>query len=146
MAMINFDGNWFSANDDNNGLPVILRGRNKLTPLIGLKSHPNLIKITWRYELDGPHGLAAPEEDLRMDVFERAVFDALEAETVCIFYCVYQHNGQKEWLAYCTHVDAAEEILNVALMGHEEYPIELTVEADPEWSDYQAMMAGTGHA
>lgn len=144
--MITFENIWFTVNDDNNGVPVILQGRNTLDHLIGISSHPILIRLVWKYEPAGTHGLPSEDEMARMDRFEKTVVEALEAEHICIFYCIYQHEGNKEWLAYCTNVDATEEILNVALMDHEEYPIELFEESDPEWSDYQAMMEGTGHA
>ena len=144
--MITFEDSWFTANDDNNGVPVVLQGRNSLNHLIGLSSHSTLIRFVWKFEPAGAHGLPAEAETERMERFEKAVMEALEAERVCIFYCIYQHEGVKEWLAYCSSVDAAEEILNVALMDHEEYPIELSEEEDPEWSDYKSMMEGTGHS
>lgn len=144
--MIAFTDTWFTANDENNGLPVILQGRSTLSHLVGLTSHPHLVRFVWPYEVAGVHGLPSEEEVQRMASFEKAVIASLEAEKVCIFYCIYQHDGHKEWLAYCSNVDAAEEILNMALMGYEDYPIELSVESDPEWNDYRAMMEGTGHA
>lgn len=144
--MISFEDTWFTANDDNNGVPVVLQGRNTLNHLIGLQSHPTLVRLLWKYETAGEHGLPSEEESARMARFEEAVLPALEAEKVCIFYCIYQHDGHKEWLAYCSSVDAAEEILNVSLMEHEEYPIELFEEDDSGWVDYKNMMEGTGHS
>lgn len=143
--MITFENEWFTANDDNNGVPVVLQGRSTLNHLIGLTSHPTLIRLVWKLEAAGSHGLPSDEEAARMEQFEGAVMPALEAEKICIFYCIYQHEGHKEWLAYCSNIEAAEEILNVTLMDHDEYPIELFEEQDPEWSDYKAMMEGTGH-
>lgn len=143
--MIQFEDTWFTANDDNNGVPVVLQGRNTLKHLIGLNSHPTLIRLVWKFDPAGPHGLPSDEEVERMARFETAVLPALEAERICIFYCIFQQQGVKEWLAYCSSVDAAEEILNVALMDQEDVPIELFEEDDPQWSDYVSMMEGTGH-
>ena len=144
--MIQFENVWFTANDDNNGVPVVLQGRNTLNHLIGLASHSTLVRLVWKYEPAGTHGLPSDEEAERMARFEAAIVPALEAERICIFYCIFQQEGIKEWLAYCSSVDAAEEVLNVALMDHDEYPIELLAEDDPEWTDYKAMMEGTGHS
>ncbi|CBL46119.1 Hypothetical protein HDN1F_25360 [gamma proteobacterium HdN1] len=144
--MITFQDDWFSASDDNNGIPVFLRARDTLDHLIGLESHPTLVRLVWIYKPVGEHGLPSDEDAARMTAFEQTVMPALEAERICIFYCIYQHNGQQEWLAYCSNVDAAEEIINVALMEHEEYPIELLQEDDPEWEDYKNMREGTGQS
>lgn len=144
--MIQFEDAWFTANDDNNGVPVVLQGRNTLNHLIGLSSHPTLIRLVWRFEPAGSNGLPGDVDAEQMARFEAAVLPALEAERVCIFYCIFQQQGAKEWLAYCSSVDAAEEILNVALMEQDDAPIELFEEDDPQWSDYQSMMEGTGHS
>ena len=76
--------------------------------------------------------------------FEEAFMDPLEEEPLCIFYFVYLHDGAKEWSAYCSDIERTGQVFNAALAGHEAYAVELTVENDPGWADYQAMLEGVG--
>ncbi len=142
--MVKIVDKWFAAEGEKDGLPTIIRGRGELKHLIGLDSHPTVLRITWSYEPDDHSGLPDPDIQDRMLAFEEAFMDPLEAEPLCIFYCVFLHNGIKEWSAYCSDIDRVGEVFNAALEGHEVYPIELAIEEDPEWEDYRAMLEGTG--
>jgi len=46
--------------------------------------------------------MPSQDEVDRMSDFENTVFDPLEEDAVCIFFCVFMHNGLKEWLARLT--------------------------------------------
>lgn len=141
--MIEINDQWFAAEAKNENLPVLLRGRGQLKELIGIKSHPNLLRIRWTYEADKNTGMPAVDVIKKMAVFEQAVFEALEKEPLCIFYSIYLHNGVKEWSAYCADLERMNEELSGALIGHEKYPIELLVDQDPAWDDYKAMLRDT---
>lgn len=142
--MIEINDQWFAAEAKNEELPVLLRGRGQLSDLIGIKSHPNLLKIRWTYAADETTGMPAADMIKKMAVFEQVVFDTLEKEPLCIFYSIYLHNGIKEWSAYCSDLEKVNEEISGALIGHEKYPIELLVDQDPEWADYTAMLRDTG--
>jgi len=141
--LIEINDQWFAAEAKNENLPVLLRGRGQLKELIGIKSHPNLLRIRWTYEADKNTGMPAVDVIKKMAVFEQAVFEALEKEPLCIFYSIYLHNGVKEWSAYCADLERMNEELSGALIGHEKYPIELLVDQDPAWDDYKAMLRDT---
>ena len=87
---------WFGAEGERDGMPAIIRGRDALEPPVGLASHPNLLRITWEFEPEGPSGLPSPTLQQRMMAFEEAIMDPLEEEPLCIFYFVYLHDGTKE--------------------------------------------------
>jgi len=142
--MIEINDQWFAAEAKNDDLPVLLRGRGQLKDLVGIKSHPNLLKIRWTYTPDAKTGMPAVEEIKKMAVFEQIVFETLEKEPLAIFYSIYLHNGMKEWSAYCSDLERVNEEISGALVGHEKYPIELLVDQDPEWADYKAMLRDTG--
>lgn len=141
--MIEIDDRWFAAEAKNNDLPVLLRGRGHLQSLMGIKSHPNLLRIRWTYDADKTTGMPAVEVIKKMAVFEQVMFETLEKEPLCIFYSIYLHNGIKEWSAYCADLERMNEEISGALVGHEKYPIELLVDQDPEWADYKAMLRDT---
>jgi len=142
--MIEINDQWFAAEAKNDDLPVLLRGRGQLKDLVGIKSHPNLLKIRWTYTPDAKTGMPAVDEIKKMAVFEQVVFETLEKEPLAIFYSIYLHNGMKEWSAYCSDLERVNEEISGALVGHEKYPIELLVDQDPEWADYKAMLRDTG--
>ena len=75
--------------------------------------------------------------------FENTVIDDLEEDLLCIFCCVYLHNGLKEWMAYTADIDATCDRLDRALASQEPYPIEITVEDDPTWAEYRNLLAET---
>jgi len=142
--VVDVDDRWFAAEGKKDGFPVLIRGRGHLKPLIGLKSHPNILRITWDYVPDENSGM--PKKDIvkTMAIFEEAIFTALEKDNHCIFYNIYLHNGIKEWSAYCSNIDGLMEKVNKALFGHEQFPIEMVVESDPEWKDYENLLKNTG--
>lgn len=142
--MIEINDQWFAAEAKNEDLPVLLRGRGQLKELVGIKSHPNLLKIRWTYTPDAKTGMPAVDEIKKMAVFEQIIFETLEKEPLAIFYSIYLHNGIKEWSAYCSDLERVNEEISGALVGHEKYPIELLVDQDPEWVDYKAMLRDTG--
>jgi len=141
--MVEINDQWFAAEAQNDNLPVLLRGRGQLKDLIGMKSHPNLLRIRWSYEADKQTGMPGVDVIKKMAVFEQVVFETLEKDALCIFYSIYLHNGVKEWSAYCSDLERMNEELSGALLGHEKYPIELLVDQDPAWDDYKAMLRDT---
>jgi len=141
--MIEINNQWFAAEAQNNDLPILLRGRGQLQNLIGVKSHPNLLRIRWTYEPDKKTGMPSIDVIKKMAVFEQVIFEALEKESLCIFYSIYLHNGIKDWSAYCSDLEKMNEVISGALLGHEKYPIELLVDQDPTWEDYKSMLRDT---
>ena len=103
--MIEINNQWFAAEAQNNDLPILLRGRGQLQNLIGVKSHPNLLRIRWTYEPDKKTGMPSIDVIKKMAVFEQVIFEALEKESLCIFYSIYLHNGIKDWSAYCSDLE-----------------------------------------
>jgi hypothetical protein len=141
--MIEINDQWFAAETTHDDLPVFLRGRGKLRDLIGVRSHSNLLRIRWNYTPDKKTGMPSLDVIKKMALFEQVLFESLEKDALCIFYSIYLHNGVKDWSAYCSDLERMNEVLSGALIGHEKYPIELLVDQDPTWEDYQAMLRDT---
>lgn len=142
--MVELVDNWFSVKTEFDGMPKILRGRAELKSLIGLESHPNLLRIIWGYEPRDASGLPRPEIHDNMVAFENAIFDRLEEEPLCIFYCVYMHDGVKDWSAYCSDIERANNVISEALADYENFPVVIDVSDDPDWEDYREMVKATG--
>lgn len=144
--MIEIDDRWFAAEGNDDGFPVLIRGRGHLGHLVGVKSHPNILRITWDYVPDENSGM--PERDIikSMATFEDVIFSVLEKDALCVFYKIFLHNGVKEWSAYCSDIGLLQEQINKALFGHEQYPIEMVIESDVEWKDYLSLLEKTGQS
>lgn len=143
-VMIEINDTWFAAEAQKDGLPVFLRGRGKLRNLIGLESHPSLIRITWSFKPANAAGMPDMQLHKQMADFEEILINSLEQSGLCIFYSIYLHNGVKEWSAYCSNTEAVITTLNNALDNHEKYQINISHKDDPEWEDYQALMEKVG--
>ncbi|PCJ42969.1 MAG: hypothetical protein COA99_07975 [Moraxellaceae bacterium] len=144
--MISIDDRWFAAEGKEGEFPILIRGRGHLKDLVGVKSHPNILRITWDYVPDENSGMPTRDIINNMASFEEAIFTVLEKDALCVFYKIYLHNGIKEWSAYCSDINMLQEKINKALFGHEQYPIEMAIESDPEWKDYLNMLKNTGQA
>jgi hypothetical protein len=135
---------WFVAEGEDEGKPVLIRGRQDLHEVADPNHLNQLIRIQWTYEPENHLGLPAEKLNETMGNFEDKMIDALEHGGDCIFYCVYTHNGLKEWSAYTCDVETACDNLNAALAADEHYPIELIAEDDPEWHDYHGLLKSVG--
>lgn len=135
---------WFCAEGRQDGRPVLIRGRQKIDEIAEAGSHPKLLRIVWRYEVVDPSGLPSSHLSAEMADFEDTVFSTLQKDGLCIFFCVYVHNGIREWLAYTSDLQATCDRFNAALAGREPYPVQLMAENDPDWQEYQSLMRETG--
>lgn len=144
--MIEIDDRWFAAEGKEDGFPVLIRGRGHLKDLVGVKSHPHILRITWDFVPDENSGMPSRDIIKNMASFEEVIFSALEQDALCIFYKIYLHNGIKEWTAYCSDIEMLQEKINKALFGEELYPIVMAIESDPEWKDYSNLLKNTGQA
>lgn len=135
---------WFCAEGERAGLPVIIRGRQNLSSIIDATSHQKLLRITWQYAIADSVGLPDRNVAAQMSEFEDKIFDVLECDLLCVFFCVYTHNGIREWCAYSSDVQQCCNRINDTLMDETPYPIRMTVEDDPTWIEYQQLLAGVG--
>ncbi len=135
---------WKAGAGLRNGLPQLIRVRSNLENVALRTAHPRLLKIVWRYEKDDPSGLPSPALAAKMNEFEKVVFDELERDLLAVFVAVSIHDGTKEWSAYVKDVQKACERLNVSLDSLERFPLELTVEDDPDWRQYRSLLPEAG--
>lgn len=118
------DDVWFVAEGSQDSRPVLIRGRQNLSNVAGIASHPKLFRIVWEYEAKEESGLPSSELNASMADFENVIIAALERDFLCVFFCVYVHNGVKEWTAYTSDVQATCDRFNAVLAGRKPYPVE----------------------
>lgn len=135
---------WFCAEGERGGRPVLIRGRQGLQQVISKVSHPKLLRISWEFETRDNSGLPPADLNAKMTRFEELVTSALEEDRLSVFFCVFTHNGLREWAAYASDVQATCDKINEALAQEEKYPVQLAVEDDPGWQEYQSLIRDTG--
>ena len=103
----------FAVDTSDSGV-YLTRCRANLGEIAGVKTHPRLLRIVWRYQSDEPSGLPPEKLNEKMASFENAIVNELEKDFVAIFVCVCVANGIKEWLAYISNAQLTCNRLNVA--------------------------------
>jgi hypothetical protein len=144
-GMANEDDPWICVKGEHDGNPILIRAREGLGDLISQERHRRLLRIVWCYDIDHPSGLPSPELSEEMGFFENMIVEALEADRLCVFFGVILHNGAKEWLAYTSDAQDAQDTcnrINLALQDYEPFPIEMTVDDDPNWGEYHKLLVG----
>src|SRR5262249_650292 len=104
--MFNGADQWFVAGGERNGQPGLDRGRQNLRVLIDVRLYRKLLRFVWTFETEEKSGLPSPETSAKMSAFEKSIFEEFENDALCVFFCIYLHNGVKEWLAYTSDVQA----------------------------------------
>jgi hypothetical protein len=138
--MLNVEDTWIFATGTNNGQPQVLRLRANLVDIVGCKSHPKLLRITWKYATADASGLPSADLNDIMATFENAIVSELESDFLAIFVSVWVWNGIKEWTAYTSDAQRICDRLNQAVVSHEPFSVELTVEEDSTWHVYTTLM------
>lgn len=127
---------WAVATGHDGGKPLIFRFREVVPPDISKPEFPNLLAISWQYDPDINNGMPTPKDNERMVLLEDLLEKALEGKKQSILTAVVTGNGVKEWQWYSRDAKTSMQIINEALSGHSEFPIQISTEHDPEWSAY----------
>jgi hypothetical protein len=125
---------WSVATAEDDGMPLIFRIRTVPSDLnrAGL---PHLIAVSWPYQpADG--GMPSPADKEQMDLLEDLLTPALEGNHDALLTVVATGNGVREWQWYSAVPDATMQLVNTALNGHPPFPVELSIQDDPDWAAY----------
>ncbi|MGL4854204.1 MAG: DUF695 domain-containing protein [Lentisphaeria bacterium] len=136
--MHNLPDTWFLAEAEENGNPMVLRGRQDLLTIDDIQTkYPNVIRVTWHF------GESFPQESTsnRMNEFEERLFHDLEShDQLCIFYCVYMVNGSVEWSAYYNDIQEITPIIEKIFDDYNDIKFEIGIAPDADWTDYKDML------
>ncbi len=134
---------WTGATGENEGSPFILRFRQNLNGFIATQKYNSRLTITWSYDSEDETLLPSDNEMELMGAVEDRLVVVLESDVHSVLAFVYTGQSQREWHWYSTNVEEAVNRLNSALADFDALPIELSVEDDPEWSEYNAVLEGS---
>lgn len=136
---------WMLAEGDEEGQHLLFRVRQELPAGVLKMNYPELISVFWEFDAEENDGMPDEETSEVHFEFEQAVHP-LDAPEYSYLMLVITGGGRKEWHFYAR--DEAEWIdqLNELLADHPEYPLQIEVSADPEWSLYSNVMDGIAGA
>lgn len=132
--------NWFSAAAEaDNGSPIFINGRLDLEAFKNSGKFNERVEIYWHYE-KGFNEMPHDEEGPRMEEVLECLKKAMEKDKLAILTGIYTGNGERTLVFYTRTSRVFGERLNEALAPFELLPIELYVEKDREWNEYNEML------
>jgi hypothetical protein len=117
-------------------LPVIWKFVNAEPSVDTREALPWLTVISWEYDGSDNNGMPVKALNEQMVRLEKAIEDGVEATGFCEHAISKTGSNLKELIYYIHDRDSFLEHLNVALGHHERYPIEITFDEDPEWTEH----------
>jgi hypothetical protein len=134
---------WSAGEGGNDGTPFILRFRPYLQDFIATGQYNKHFIITWPYDSNNTSLMPDEAELELMTAVEDALVNIFEHDVQCVLAFVYTGQNQKDWHWYSNNIEETGNRLNTALAEFDELPIELSSEDDPDWTEYNAVLAGT---
>lgn len=132
--------NWFSAAAEaENGAPIFINGRLDLDAFKNSGKFNERVEIYWHYE-KGFNEMPHDKEGQRMEEVLECLKKAMEKDKLAILTGVYTGSGERTLVFYTRTARVFGERLNEVLAPFELLPIELYVEKDKEWNEYNEML------
>ncbi len=124
---------WRTAEGLYEDLPIHARVRD-YAPDFPRAGYPERLNVFWRMTDRGEAGLGTPDELERLRVFEERLVLAVESDRHTVFSIVLSWNGRREFVLHTADVQGFLTRLGTMPHDDENYPIEIQVESDPEWT------------
>ena len=132
--------NWFSAAAEaDNGAPIFINGRLDLEAFKNSGKFNERVESYWHDE-KGFNEMPHDEEGQRMEEVLECLKKAMEKDKLAILTGIYTGNGERTLVFYTRTSRVFGERLNEALAPFELLPIELYVEIDKDWNEYNEML------
>ena len=125
---------WSVATAEDDGMPLIFRIRT-IPPNLNRTGLPHLVAVSWPYQ-PTTGGMPAPADKEQMDLLEDLLMPELEGKNNALLTVVATGNGVREWQWYSASPDTTMQLVNSALTGHPPFPVEFSIQDDPEWAAY----------
>jgi hypothetical protein len=131
---------WSVGTTEDNGRPIIIRALSKIPQYIDPSLYPHMIAITWEFQ--SKNGMPSSEEKERMNDLEDSISNLVESNKQAILTVVVTGNEVAEWQFYSKNQEDFMGLLNQALAGKVAFPINISLQEDPEWDAYKQFRGG----
>nr|WP_315153349.1 DUF695 domain-containing protein [uncultured Flavobacterium sp.] len=133
---------WTLSEGEIEGYPFLIRFRPHLQSFADTKNYNKRLVIIWTYE-SNDDSLMPNQSDIElMEDVENGLVEILEIDIQAILAFVYTGENQKEWHWYSNDIKLTGQRLNEALSNFERLPIELLMEDDENWNEYNLVLEG----
>lgn len=97
------------------------------------------VEIYWKYQVVH-NGMPSDQDAELMDEVCTLLRKVMEKDKLAILTGMYTGDGERTLVFYSRTARVVGERLNEALESYPVLPIELYVEADPDWAEYAEML------
>ncbi|HDY7993111.1 TPA: DUF695 domain-containing protein [Vibrio vulnificus] len=125
---------WSIGTAEDGGRQLIVRYRATIPDGVLPFVYPNMIAITWKFE--SKSGMPSPAEKELMNVLEDSISNIVEPQEQAFLTVVVTGNGVCEWQFYAKDHQEFMRLMNEALAGKPIFPIQVSLQKDPEWVGY----------
>lgn len=130
---------WFSTmGETDNGNPIFITGRDEIDNFRLSGKLNERVEIYWHYT-PCHNAMPSDSEGNLMDEVQDVLRRAVERDKLAILTGVYVGDGERTLVFYTRTARVFGERLNQALASYPTLPIEIYVENDNEWCEYQEM-------
>ena len=133
---------WTAPTEADNGLTIMVTGRDGVEEAMTSGKFNDRVEITWRYNA-GSDGMPVADDSKLIGEVDEALREAFRKEKACILTGVYTGDGRRDWIVYTKNPRIFNAVLNKALAGFPLLPLELYAEKDAGWAEYQEMRSLT---
>ncbi len=126
---------WNIAKGKNPEKPTVLRFRPSLEAFLGSEDYPRRLVIIWQFEAADATGMPTDNQSADMKDFEDMLIEVLDPDRLAVLAFVFTTAGSREWNFYLSDVSEVGIRINKALSTVPPFPIDLTVEDDPNWDE-----------
>ena len=132
---------WFGAEGEEEGKPLIFRGRQYVPSGAVEPAYPTRVSIYWPYEPENESGM--PDEETEDAQYEMEdALESLDSGERSYLMLVVTGNGRKEWHWYVSDVEAWGERLHELLAEHPVFPIRIEKSLEPDWALFRDFISG----
>lgn len=126
---------WFVADAENEGKPLIVRGRLFLDTLRLSGRFTTRIALVWQYDGDSK-GLPTDKETRGLDLLNEQLRQALEEQEEAVLTAIFIGNRAARYEYYGTSAEIFGRVVGQAFANYPPLPIQIGAENDPEWKHY----------
>jgi Family of unknown function (DUF695) len=132
-------GDWFAAEANNLGQPILIRGRRSHCLQVPNRRFPFIFVVTHRYDVKDTTALPDLGQYSAIERFESDALDGIESANLGLLVFVETSNGTVRYYLYVQNVDDTADFLVTHSSGT--FLVELASDLDSDWGEYRKLMA-----
>jgi len=135
---------WVLARGFEGDKPLLFRILDQRPAEVDPEQYRHLCSISWPYEPDNEEGMPSADEFDRMSFFEELLTPALESPGAAYMVIAATGNGLRQWHWYARDTEELMTLVNEVLEECEPFPVEFSVDEDPNWDAYNQLRGNLG--